>query len=644
MSLHDEGVPLIPRKLFFSNPDRFAPKISPDGNWLAWQQPLDGVRNIWVAPVGDMSAARSLTRLKGRPPGWHDWSGDGRFVLYMRDENGDENARLFAVDVAGGAPRDLTPLAGVAASIIKLELEDRGKIIVGLNDRDRRFHDAWLLDVASGERTLLFENAANYGDLFFDHQARLRLAMRTEAFVGGVQIFKFEGGAAQPWRVIPFEESIGTRPLYFNRAGTHLLMLSAVGRYTGAVLRIDMKSDEETIVAEDADADICDLIVDARTYEVDAAASDPMRKEWRGLNPGATKALGDLAAALPGMDFSTLGQSEDSRTWLVVSYSGETPSDYHLFDRPSGKLIYLFSARPALKPFALSPMHAVKIAARDGLGLVSYFTLPPDESGARPRRPLPMVLLVHGGPWSRDVHGYYGLHQMLANRGYAVLSVNYRASRGFGKAFVNAGDREHAAKMHDDLIDAVDWAVREGIAQRDKIAIMGGSYGGYASFVGATFTPDVFCCAVPIVGITDLVTLMENTPPYWADFMEQFRRRYGDWTTEEGRAFLRSRSPLYKVDAIKKPMLIGHGANDVRCTLAQSDAIVAAMQAKGIPVTYVVYPDEGHGFAKPENNLAFYAMVEHFFARHLGGRAEPVGGDFKGSSHQIRAGAEALGL
>ena len=525
-----------------------------------------------------------------------------------------------------------------------LELEDRGNIIVGLNDRDRRFHDAWLLDVASGERTLLFENAANYGDLFFDHQARLRLAMRTDASAGGVQIFKFEGGAAQPWRVIPFVESIGTRPLFFNRAGTHLLMLSAVGRNTSSVLRIDMASDEEAIVAEDANADICDLIVDARTYEVDAAASDPMRKEWRGLNPGATKALGDLAAALPGMDFSMLSQSEDSRTWLVVSHSGETPSEYHLFDRPSGMVMHLFSARPALKPFALSPMHAVKIAARDGLGLVSYFTLPPDESGARPRRPLPMVLLVHGGPWSRDFHGYHGLHQMLANRGYAVLSVNYRASRGFGKAFVNAGDREHAAKMHDDLIDAVDWAVREGIARRDKVAIMGGSYGGYASFVGATFTPDVFCCAVPIVGITDLVTLMENTPPYWADFMEQFRRRYGDWTTEEGRAFLRSRSPLYKVDAIKKPMLIGHGANDVRCTLAQSDAIVAAMQAKGIPVTYVVYPDEGHGFAKPENNLAFHAMVEHFFAHHLGGRAEPVGDDFNGSSHEIRAGAKMIGL
>ena len=254
-----------------------------------------------------------------------------------------------------------------------------------------------------------------------------------------------------------------------------------------------------------------------------------------------------------------------------------------------------------------------------------------------------MVLLVHGGPWSRDAYGYNRVHQWLANRGYAVLSVNYRASTGFGKAFVNAGDKEHAGKIHDDLIDGVEWAISEGIALRDKVAIMGGSYGGYSAFVGATFTPDVFCCAIPIVGITDLVTVMENRPPYWADFMAQFNRRYADVTTEEGRAFLRSRSPLYKAAAIKKPMLIGHGANDVRCTIAQSDLIVAAMQEKGIPVTYVVFPDEGHGFHRPENNIAFHAIAEAFLARHLGGRVEPVGDDFEGSSHEIRAGAEIAG-
>ena len=326
----------------------------------------------------------------------------------------------------------------------------------------------------------------------------------------------------------------------------------------------------------------------------------------------------------------------------MASQGPRRPATYLLIDRDKQMLTELFAARPELKSCRHAGMQGVVVKSRDGLDLVSYLTLPASEPQLRPAAPLPMVLLVHGGPWGRDQYGYRRDHQWLANRGYAVLSVNYRGSTGFGKAFANAGDREHAAKMHDDLLDAVEWAIREGIATREKIAIMGHSYGGYASFVGAAFTPEVFCCAVAIVGITDLVTLMENIPPHWADFMEQLRRRFADVRTEEGRAFLRSRSPLYKADQIRKPMLIGHGANDIRCTLAQSDAIVAAMKKLGLPVTYVVFPDEGHVFVRPENDLAFSAIVEAFLARWLGGRAEPIGEDFKGSSHEIRAGAEFI--
>jgi dipeptidyl aminopeptidase/acylaminoacyl peptidase len=255
---------------------------------------------------------------------------------------------------------------------------------------------------------------------------------------------------------------------------------------------------------------------------------------------------------------------------------------------------------------------------------------------------LPMVLVVHGGPWGRDGYGYRPDHQWLADRGYAVLSVNYRASAGFGKAFLNAGDREHAGKMHDDLVDAVEWAVREGVARRDKVAIMGASYGGYATLVGLTFTPDVFCCGVSIVGISNLITMLQTIPPYWASFADQMFRRYADPRTEEGRAWLTARSPLSRVDAIKRPLLIGHGANDVRCKLAESDQIVAAMQARGLPVTYAVYPDEGHGFARPENRLSFNAIVEAFLAEHLGGAVEPVGNDFAGASLEVRAGADEV--
>jgi acylaminoacyl-peptidase len=269
-------------------------------------------------------------------------------------------------------------------------------------------------------------------------------------------------------------------------------------------------------------------------------------------------------------------------------------------------------------------------------------TLPAEIEGDRPTQPLPMVLVVHGGPWARDIFGYRGDHQWLADRGYAVLSVNYRGSTGFGKAFVAASEKEHARKMHDDLIDMVEWAVEEGIAQKDKIAIFGMSYGGLASFVGATFTPDVFCCAVPVVGISNLQTLLESMPPYWAGFAEYMYRSFGDPRTEEGRKLLAERSPVNKVGNIRSPMLIFHGANDVRCKVAESDTIVAAMQSRNIPVTYVVYPDEGHGFQNPSNRLSYVAIAEAFFARHLGGGFEAVGSDLEGSSHEIRAGADIL--
>jgi acylaminoacyl-peptidase len=351
-----------------------------------------------------------------------------------------------------------------------------------------------------------------------------------------------------------------------------------------------------------------------------------------------------IKAQLPDHDFALVSQSDDGRQWIIASHTAPQPSAYHLLDRDRRTLTELFAMRPELKPYRLAPMHAIDGKSRDGLRLVSYLTLPVGIEGDRPKAPLPMVLVVHGGPWGRDSFGYRGDHQWLADRGYAVLSVNYRASIGFGKAFIAASTHEHARRMHDDLIDMVAWAIAEGIAQKDKIAIFGGSYGGYASFVAATFTPDVFCCAIPVVGITNLQTLLESMPPYWAGFAEAMYRSYGDPRTEEGRKLLAERSPIHKVDNIKKPMLIFHGANDVRCKIAESDSIVAAMQAKNIPVSYVVYPDEGHGFARPPNRLSYVAMAEAFLARHLGGALEPIGSDLDGSSHEVRAGADLIGM
>ena len=634
--------PLIPRKLLLGNPSYVSPKLSPDGRRLAWQAPVDNVMNIWVAPADAIGEAQPVTRMGGRPPAWHGWSADGRFVCFLKDETGDENYNLFVVEPETGTVRNLTPMPGVAVQIVLLSPDLPGRILIGLNDRDPRWHDVWSLDLATGKRELVYENTERFGSFLPDWQGRIRLAQRSEPASGGEQIYQLHEGGPEPWRFIPFEDWLSTGTIFFNRAGTHLMMLSSIGRDTAALLRVEMASGAESVLAEHPKADLGELIFDPGTFEVDAVAAGRIRREWIILNPEVGKTLALVRRHAPDGEISVVSMSRDNRRWTVALYGPAMPLTYFLVDRDAATVSELFSARPDLKPYPLAGMQGLVIKSRDGLDLVSYLTLPASEAGDRPRAPLPMVLLVHGGPWSRDDYGYRRDHQWLANRGYAVLSVNYRASTGFGKAFVNAGDREHAGKMHDDLLDAVAWAIRERIALSDRIAIMGVSYGGYAALVGATFTPEVFCCAVPIVGITDLVTLMENLPPYWADFIEPFKRRYGDVRTEEGRAFLRSRSPLYKADQIRRPMLIGHGANDVRCTLAQSEAIVAAMHKLDLPVTYVVFPDEGHGFARHANNIAFHAIVEAFLARHLGGRAEPVGVDFEGSSHEIRAGGDIL--
>jgi acylaminoacyl-peptidase len=636
------SVPLIPRKLLFGNASRVSPRLSPDGTMLSWLAPVDGVMNIWLAPVNSLEAATPLTRTQGRPIFWHEWSADGRFVLFLNDFNGDENDHLFVADPSSGELRDLTPYDGVNAQLLLLSPDLPDSVFVALNDRDASWHDVWKIDLETGKRTLVYENTERFGSFLLDLQGNLRLARRPIPGSGDAEVCLYANGAWTHWRVVPFEDDLATWQIAFNRAGTHLSVVSSADRDTSALIRINLATGEEEVLASHPSVDVGDnYLLHPATFEVAAISCEPLRQQWIVLDPEIEADFALIQERFPGQDFSIHSVSDDFAQWIVTSYSAEDPSVYHLLSRSSGTLHELFRARPELVPYQMAGKEGVVIKSRDGLDLVSFLSLPP-MTGPRPVHPLPMVLLVHGGPWGRDYHGYDNVHQWLANRGYAVLSVNYRASSGFGKAFLNAGDREHAGKMHDDLIDAVEWAIAAGIADLSKVAIMGWSYGGYAAFVGATFTPDVFACTVPIVGITDLVTMMENSPPYWADFMEHLHRRYADVRTEEGRAWLRSRSPLYRVDSITKPMLIGHGANDVRCTVAQSDLIVDAMQKKGLDVTYVVYPDEGHGFARPENSLSFFAITEAFLARQLGGRFEPVGEDFAGSSHEIRAGGDFL--
>jgi acylaminoacyl-peptidase len=639
--IDDTDVPLIPRRTFFENARAVQPQLSPDGRFLAWMAAVDGVMNVWVAPRDDLGKARALTRHTDRPVFSHAFARTNAHVLFLKDKEGEENFNLWCVGLEGSAARNLTPYRDVRAELVGMHREEPHLIAVAMNDRDPRWHDLYIVDIRSGERALVYENTDEIGSFILDRSLTLRLATTTRNRGSGSAILKWTGVAFEEIMAIAADDVLSTYPLHVNRAGDAWFLLSSAGRDKAVVQRVDWASGAQTLLASHDKVDITAFMTDPRTDEVSAVFAEHVRGAWIGIDAATGRDLAMLERELDAT-VSIASQSDDDALWVVAAARPDRAYAYHLLDRRSGTLAFLFSARPDLEKVKLAPMHGRVIPARDGLELVSYLTLPAGEEGARPARPLPMVLEVHGGPWARDGWYYNREVQWLANRYYAVLQVNYRGSTGFGKAFTNAGDREWGGKMHADLIDAVNWAIAEGIADPKRIAICGASYGGYAAYVGATFTPDVFCCSVPVVGITNLETMLASTPPYWASFFEQECRRVGDPRTSEGVELLKARSPLHRSGDITKPMLIGHGANDVRCKVAESDQIVAAMTAKRIPVIYVVFPDEGHWFARPENDIAFKAIMEAFLARHLGGRAEPVGDDFIGSSHEIRAGRAIL--
>jgi dipeptidyl aminopeptidase/acylaminoacyl peptidase len=632
---------LIERTKLFGNPSRSAGRISPDGKWLSWLAPRDGMMNIWVAPVADLANARPLTAEKVRPIRSYFWSPDSGSILFINDKGGDENFLLYGVDVASGAQRLLTPFEKTRVEIFGESRHVRDRILIGLNNRDPRWHDVYSLDLKSGKLTLLLKNDG-YGGFGVDEQLRLRTASKPRPD-GGVDIYRIEDNqvAAKADETIGFEDS-DTTPVGFTADGNTQYWIDTRGRDTAALVAQDMKTNKRTVLAQDARADIDGALANPLTGRIDAYAVNYLKTEWTPLDPAIKPDLAFLKSHLKGQ-ISVTSRTDDDSRWTVAVDPVSGPATTYLYDRKAKALTKLFVGRPELESATLAGMHPVEIKTRDGLTEVSYLTLPPgsdaDGDGV-PDHPVPMVLLVHGGPWGRDAYGYNGLHQWLANRGYAVLSANYRASTGFGKKYVAAGNLQWGLKMHDDLIDAVDWAVKKGVTSRDKVAIMGGSYGGYATLAGMTFTPDRFACGVDIVGPSNLNTLLEAIPAYWASGREQMYRRMGDPRTPDGQAVLKAASPLFKADAIKRPLLIGQGANDPRVNQREAGQIVAAMKAKNIPVTYILFPDEGHGFARPENNIAFYAITEQFLAKCLGGRAEPYGKAFAGSSITSPYGAE----
>jgi dipeptidyl aminopeptidase/acylaminoacyl peptidase len=562
-------------------------------------------------------------------------------VLYIQDKGGDENFLLYGIEIASGEERTLTPFENTRVQLISSSPLLKDRILVGLNNRDARWHDVHSLELATGKLTEIIRGDG-YAGFVADANLALRMALRPNA-EGGFDFFEVKNNqvADNAFASTTLEDSLTTQPVGFTTNGNTLYWIDSRGRDTAALVAQDVASGATKVIGAADRADVSNALTNPKTGVVEAYAVTYLREEWTALDPAIGSDLAWLSSSLSG-DVSVTSRTDDDRLWTVAVDPVVASPEVHLFDRVQKTLQRLYVSRPELEGAPLQSMHPVEITARDGLVMTAYVTLPPGDKAdvpQRPAKPVPMVLLVHGGPWARDNYGYNAYHQWLANRGYAVLSVNFRGSTGFGKAFISAGDLEWGRRMHDDLIDAVNWAIKENIAQPDQIAIMGGSYGGYATLAGLTFTPEVFACGVDIVGPSNLETLLQTIPPYWTAVIEQFHQRMGNPNTEEGLALLKERSPLYKAGNIVKPLLIGQGANDPRVKQAESDQIVSAMNEKGIPVTYVLFPDEGHGFARPENNIAFNAVTENFLATCLGGRAEPIGNTVKVSSAKVPTGA-----
>jgi len=607
-------VPLIPRDVLFGNPERVSPSISPAGTRLAYLAPVDGVLNVWVGTVGG-DDFKPVTDDRDRGIRAFFWAHDDRHLLYVQDRGGDENWHLYAVDLVLGTTRDLTPFENVQAQVVAVDKHFPGELLVGINKDNEQLHDVYRVDLATGELEKVAENPGFVGWLA-DSELRVRcgVALTPE---GGLAVMLRDGEQAEwePALVVGPEDALGTSPVAFSADGRELLLVTSKDANAARVVCFDPAARSSRVLFEDPRYDVRDLTVNPDTHQPELVTVLRERAQIETLDPGLAGDLERIRAIHPG-DPAFLGRDHADRIWLLEFTADDGPVSYYAYDRASGEATFLFVHRPELERYQLAKMEPFSFTARDGLTVHGYATFPPGAG----RSGLPAVLNVHGGPWARDVWGFDPEAQWLANRGYLCVKVNFRGSTGYGKDFLNAGDKQWGAAMHDDLVDAVGFAVERGWADPSRFAIYGGSYGGYSALVGATFTPEVFRCAVDVVGPSNLITLIESVPPYWKPMLSLFKTRVGDPDTEAD--LLWSRSPLSRVDRIRIPMLIAQGANDPRVKQAESEQIVAAMRDKGIPHEYLLFPDEGHGFAKPENRLRFYAAAERFLAEHLGGRHE----------------------
>jgi dipeptidyl aminopeptidase/acylaminoacyl peptidase len=628
---------LIPREVLFGNPERADPRISPDGSQLSWLAPdKNGVLNVWASVI-DGANPHPVTNETDYPIHYYRWAADGKHILYLHDNNGNENDHLFSADLTSGNVRDLTPFRGVRAQNVLTDSQHPKSLLVALNLRDRDVFDMYRVDLETGAITL---EATNPGDVLTwktDNDFVLRAATAFDGKTGRT-IIRVRDAADKPWRdlvVMPFERALfagevvnGSLVAGFDPDGKSLLIDSALHSDKGRLIRVDLQDGHELgVVAEDAHSDVAcfsgsrlglepSVICHPVTGALQAVEFDYTTPRWFFLDPKLKADFESINREVPGF-IELVSRDNGDEKWIVAIQQSDAPDSYYAFDRKTKRLTKMFDSNPDILRFPRASKKPVAIKARDGLELVGYLTTPPGVEAKN----LPLVLLIHGGPWDRDDESYDPEVQFLASRGYAVLQVNYRGSTGFGIDFFNAGNLQVGLGMVEDLFDAARWAVDQGIADPKRIAAMGGSMGGFATLRALEMRPDLFACGVDEFGPADEATSLRSFPKYWSNIAARWRRREGD--ADHDPEWNRKISSLYHVDAIRAPLLISQGKNDPRVTIANTDAMVAALRKARREVIYVVYSDEGHGFARPENELDFYGRVEEFLAKNLGGRAEP---------------------
>ncbi len=613
---------LIPRKLLFGSPVKSEPRISPDGKRIAYLASFNNVSNIWVKTPGLEDDRVVTTENKRDIYIHHFWAHDNRHIMYIQDEDGNENFNLFRVNIETGETVNLTPYKDVQVrgTVSHFDKNFPGELLIEMNKENPELHDVYRLDLTSGSIEPVAKNPGNVVGWRKDTNLNIRgaIAARDD---GGLDLLVRKDNLSE-WKKLASwgSEDYGDNPwvyrmVGFSADGQHIFLRDPKNSNTCRLVKMNTDTGEVSVVAEDPHYDVEGTLINPDTYEIQAVMFAKERREWLLLD----KTLEEDFKAIKGLDrgdFSIINRDYADKRWLISFTKDNGPVTYYSYDRITKEGTFLFSEQPALNDYTLAIMEPVSFTARDGLKIHGYITFPPGKERVK----LPLVLKVHGGPWHRDNWGYDPEAQLFASRGYACFQINFRGSTGYGKDFLNAGDKELGGKMQDDLTDGVKWAIDEGIADPRKIAIYGRSYGGYAALVGATSTPDLFCCAVSAYGMTSLITFLENIPPYWASDIPMFIKKIGNPETE--REFLKSRSPLFRVDAIKIPVLIAHGAKDVHVKQSEAEQIVEVMKNKGIAHEYILFPDEGHGFTKPENRIKFYKTMEKFLAEHLGGRCE----------------------